>query len=264
MKKLTQCGVQPSTYIMDNEAAVELKQAIIKHHINYQLTQPHIHCINEAERAIRTFKNHFLSGLATVDPTFPINEWDQLIPQAELTLNLLCSSQLKPKLSAHAFLHGNYNFNRTPLAPPGTRVVIHTKLQQRESWGFHGEDGFYVGPAPEHYRCVQCLVTKTRRVKVSDTVQFFPRKIQFPTFSFTNRLTTALNKIVTTLSNKQFQNENLQIPLDTNTKLAIHLVANILHHIVSKQLGSSLPSSRTPPTNAVPLPRVRQKRSGII
>ena len=61
---------------MDNEASAEIKQAILKHNIEYQLTPPHIHPINAAERAIRTFKKHFISGLATVDPTFPIKEWD--------------------------------------------------------------------------------------------------------------------------------------------------------------------------------------------
>ena len=80
--KLNNCGVHPSTYIMDNEEANEIKQAIKKYKVNYQLTLPHIHRINTAERAICTFKNHFLACLASVDPTFPINEWDRLTPQA--------------------------------------------------------------------------------------------------------------------------------------------------------------------------------------
>ena len=53
---------------MYNEAVNELKQAIRKYKVSYQLTLPHIHRINAAERAIRTFKNHFLSCLASVDP----------------------------------------------------------------------------------------------------------------------------------------------------------------------------------------------------
>ena len=72
--KLRNSGLEPNTYIMDNEAANELKQAILKYKITYQLTPPHIHRINAAERAIRTFKNHFLAGLASVDPSYSINE----------------------------------------------------------------------------------------------------------------------------------------------------------------------------------------------
>ena len=89
---------------MDNEASKELKNDIVKYKIKYQLTPPNIHRINAAERAIRTFKNHFIAGLATVDPAFPIREWDRLLPQAELTLNLLRTSRLNPKVSAHAVI----------------------------------------------------------------------------------------------------------------------------------------------------------------
>ena len=82
-------GLAPSTYIMDNEAFGALKNAITKNQLTFQLTPPHIHRINVARRTIRTFKNHFIAGLATIDPTFPIREWDRLLPQAEITLNLL-------------------------------------------------------------------------------------------------------------------------------------------------------------------------------
>ena len=44
---------------------------------------PKIHRRNAAERAIQTFKNHFLAGIATYNPKFPINEWDRLFQQAE-------------------------------------------------------------------------------------------------------------------------------------------------------------------------------------
>jgi hypothetical protein len=50
---------------------------------------PKMHHCNRAERAIRTFKDHFLSILAGVDQSFPPYLWDLLVPQAELTLNLL-------------------------------------------------------------------------------------------------------------------------------------------------------------------------------
>ena len=67
---------------MDNKAANELKQAIRKYTVSYQLTPPHIHRINAAEHAICTFKNHFISCLASVDPNYPINECDRLLPQS--------------------------------------------------------------------------------------------------------------------------------------------------------------------------------------
>ena len=61
----------------------------IKWKSKYQLVPPHTHRSNAAERAIRTFKAHFLSILAGVAPDLSRNIWDLLLPQAELTLNLL-------------------------------------------------------------------------------------------------------------------------------------------------------------------------------
>jgi hypothetical protein len=75
-----------------------------KHHLKYQPVPPHVHCCNAAERAIQTLENHFLAGLASTDPAFPISEWDCLLPQAQLTINLLQTSRVNPKLSAHAYL----------------------------------------------------------------------------------------------------------------------------------------------------------------
>jgi hypothetical protein len=75
-------------HILDNEALVEFKKEI-KKNCNLQLVSPDTHRQNLAERAIQTFKSHFISILAGVDPAFPMSLWDCLLPQAVLTLNLL-------------------------------------------------------------------------------------------------------------------------------------------------------------------------------
>jgi len=73
-----------------------------------------------AKHAIHTFKNHFIAGLCTTDKNFPLHLWDKVIPQAIMAL----SSCINPKLSAWAQVHGNYNFNHTPIAPPGIKVLV--------------------------------------------------------------------------------------------------------------------------------------------
>jgi hypothetical protein len=55
-----------------------------------------------AERAIRTFKEHFVAGLASFDPYFPLHLWDRLLQQAEMTFNLLRTSRQHTQLSAAA------------------------------------------------------------------------------------------------------------------------------------------------------------------
>ena len=89
--------------------------------------------------------------------------------QAELTLDLLRKSRLNPKLSAWAYLFGNHDFNRHPLLPPGTKIVLHAKPGKRTSWAFHGEQRWYIGPAIDHYRCIKCYIPKTHRECITDT-----------------------------------------------------------------------------------------------
>jgi hypothetical protein len=149
--ELTSKGLKPSFQIMDNEASKALKLFLHSKDIQFQLVPPNVHRQNAAERAIQTFKNHFVAMLCSTDKNFPMHLWDRLIPHAVITLSLLRQSRLNPQLSAHAQLNGLFDYNATPLAPPGTRVIIHEKPDKRGSWAPHGQNGWYVGLTMEHY-----------------------------------------------------------------------------------------------------------------
>jgi hypothetical protein len=142
--------------------------------MEYQLVLLHIHQRNAAERNIQTFKNHFVAGLCSTHPDLPLRLWDGLLPQAEIMLNLLRTSRSKPHLSIYKALFGKFDYNKNPLMPPGTKVVIHEKPNQCSSWDPHGKLGWYLGPALEHYQCHQCHVSATNSERISDTVEFFP------------------------------------------------------------------------------------------
>ena len=117
-------GYAPELHILDNECSDKLKRAFKKYNVAFQCFPPHVHRRNATERAIQTWKNHFCLGPATCDPKFvPLTEWDLLVPQADITLNLLRSSRRQPNLSAYACLNGNFDFNQSPLAPPGTHIT---------------------------------------------------------------------------------------------------------------------------------------------
>jgi hypothetical protein len=173
-------GLKPSLKRLDNEASLALRNYLTKKGIDYQLAPSHIRRRNNAERAIQTFKNHFISGLCSVDPNFPLKLWDKLLPRATLTLNLLRKSRINPRMSAYAQLNGHFESNRTPLAPPGTRVIEHEKPDQGAYWDPHGVDGYYLGPALDHYRCYQFHITKTKGTRIVDTVEFSPSKTAMP------------------------------------------------------------------------------------
>ena len=116
---------------MDNKCSIDLKEAMKKYEIDFQLDPPHMHRQNTAERAIRTCKNHFISELSTTDPDLPIREWDRILSQCVITLNLLRNSRVNPALSAYAYLLGTYDLNKSPMAPPGTRVILYEKTGKR-------------------------------------------------------------------------------------------------------------------------------------
>jgi hypothetical protein len=121
--------------------------------IDFQLAPPQVHRRNAAERAICTFKNHFIAGLCSTNRDFLLNLWDKLLPQCLITLNLLRRSRINPQLSAQAHMHGAFDFNRTPLAPPGTKVLINEKADIRQTWAPHAVEGWYLGSILRHYRC---------------------------------------------------------------------------------------------------------------
>ena len=56
---LTKRGFHPKLQRLDNEASRELKDFMEENEVDFQLTPTHSHRRNAAERAIRTFKNHF-------------------------------------------------------------------------------------------------------------------------------------------------------------------------------------------------------------
>jgi hypothetical protein len=104
---------------MDNEASAAVKEFLRKENIQYQLVPPYIHRRNAAERAIRTFKAHFIAGISTVDAHFHMHIWCRLVNQAIITLNLLRNSRLNKKFSAYAQVFGQFYLSTTLLAPPG-------------------------------------------------------------------------------------------------------------------------------------------------
>jgi hypothetical protein len=110
-------GLRPSLQRLDNEASLALRNYLTKQGIDYQLAHPHIQRLKNSERAIQTFKNHFIAGPSSVDPNFPLKLWDKLLPKATITLNLLRKPRISPRMSAYAQLNGHFDFNRTPMAP---------------------------------------------------------------------------------------------------------------------------------------------------
>ena len=167
-----------------------------------------MHLRNAAERAIQTLKNHFLSGISMHDPNFPIKEWDRLLPQCNITLNLLRSSRRQPNLPSYAATLVKFNFNQTPLAPPppGTRVLVHKTTKQRASFAPHGVDGWYIGPSLDHYWCYNCYIPLTASTCNAISVDWFPHQIPFPKVTMDDYLTQTAKEILALIRKKLASN----------------------------------------------------------
>ncbi len=85
-------GYAPTLNVKDNKCSKAVEVHIKANKMNVHLVLPHNHRVNAAECAIATFKENFITGLATADKDCPLQLWDEFLPQIKLTLNQLCFS----------------------------------------------------------------------------------------------------------------------------------------------------------------------------
>ena len=234
-------GHRPQTQILDNECPNKLKQYFEQNKIHFQLVPPHLHRTNVAERAIATFKDHLLAGIASTDPSFPLHLWDRLIPQAVLTLNLLRSARYNPRLSAWHALNGAFDYNSTPLAPPGTKVQVFESPTTRKTWAPHSSNGFYIGPAMQHYRCYKCYIPATRGERIARTVHFLPHDQHLPSLSAADIISNAALEITSALQDPQ--PPSLLPPIPLQQVEALRKLSEIFNH--------ALPIDNTAQTRAI-------------
>jgi hypothetical protein len=83
----------------------------------------------------------------------------------------------------------------------GTQVIAHEKPLYRRLWTIHGVNGWYLGRAPEDYRCYRVYITTNRSDCIADTVEFFPEHVTTPTTLSADCATFATLDLVEALQN---------------------------------------------------------------
>ena len=126
---------------MDNELSAGMKNFFRLAGSQHQMVPTGLYRSLIAEWEIQIFKHYLISGLSSCDPKLPLHLWLRLIRQALLTLNLLLLEKLNPRLSAKDFLNIAFNLNQTPLAPPGTKVLIFEGTGDRRTFTQNGVEG---------------------------------------------------------------------------------------------------------------------------
>jgi hypothetical protein len=248
--KLERCGFKPQLHRLDNEASNLLKDYMHDQNIDFQLTPVGIHRRNLAERAIQTFKNHFISGLCSTHPDFPLNLWDKLVPQAIITLNLLRPSRVNPKISGYMHLFGAFNYNRTPFAPPGMKILVHERPEERSSYAPHSITGWYLGPSLQHYRCHRVWIPSTASERVAVTVTWLPHHFKMPTPSSTDIIQAAAKDLTSAL--QQHHSPTILPSASTENLTALKQLSTIFTN--SSKSSTSQPAEL--PRVALPAPLI--------
>jgi hypothetical protein len=270
-QELTVKGFKPKLQALDNEASAALNNFFTKHDIAYQLVPPHCHRRSAAERAIGTFKEYYVAGLFSVDPSFPLHLWDILLPQAGITLNLLRTSRLHPQLSAAAHSHGLVDYNKTAFSLPGCNIIAHEKPGKRRVSAPHGQHGYALGPAIHHCRCQNVYISTTASERIVDTLEFFPHNYQMPQLSSTDRLLVAAKDMMDAL-----QNPHPEVPFASVGDDTIEALTDLAAIFKLKIQQTPSPATEDAPANIVqrtsitpssaqirnsPMPIERQTRS---
>jgi hypothetical protein len=195
-------GHNPKFQMLDNEDSIKLQTFFRDEaQVEVQYVPPNTHRRNRAERAIRDWKAHFISGLDSVDKDFLMYLWCELLEQAELTINHLRGYHLDPSISAYEGIYSTkFDFIAHPIHPPGTKVLVLDPVTTRESWAPHGLLGFYLGPALLHYRSFRVFISSTKGFRVSDSISWHPEKLRLPGSSKEEIIFSTAEKILHEIS----------------------------------------------------------------
>lgn len=144
-----------------------------------------------------------------------------------MTLNMLCSSQLNPKLSAYTQVFGEFNYSATPILPPGTKIIAHHPPEDRATWDPNGENGWYISPSMQHYRCVKCYFPKPRKVQDIPKLETLPHAIPIPEVRLQDHLRQAASDIVLILQTPP-STTSMSLEAGDPTGSALEKIADIL------------------------------------
>jgi hypothetical protein len=209
----------PQTYMMDNEISPQVRAVLKSFTIDeckiqntyktqlINLATPDNKRANRAERIMDIIKPHIISTIAGCDHDFPMKTWDKLLPQIEITVNLLLrSSHVDPQLSCYGAIFGAYDFMNHPMAPAGVKVMKYRHPDKRQTWEHKSTLAFITGPALEHYRCFRVVDFMTGAESITDTVSFHPKKVTMPGSSKHELLTAAIQQLTDVI--KHYHDEN--------------------------------------------------------
>jgi len=111
------------------------------------------------------------------------------------------------------------------------------KPSNRRTWGFHGKDGWTVGPVLDHYQCIKTYVPATRAEINCNTFAFFPHDVSIPKVSTEDYLRQAASDIINLLTNPVAHLTFLHV--GDNTQNTLLKIAQLLNRSVDLWINLS-------------------------
>ena len=97
------------------------------------------------------------------------------------------------------------------MGPLGTKALIYDDPDSRASWAPHATDGYYVGPAVDHYQCLRFYIPATQRFRFADTWRLYPTHCLIPVASQHDLSIAAAEDLLASLGGT--------VPVSTNDKI---------------------------------------------
>jgi hypothetical protein len=138
-------------------------------------------------------------------------------------------------ISAYEALEGPYDWNRFPIAPPGTKAVINKDLDTLASWAPHGLDAWLLSPSKDHYRCHLYYVPESRGYRVSGSADLFPQHCLAPSYSPISHVRELSEELKTNLTTLNWSAGTKQVMKDLEIHLRAFILNEPLPEIVPKQ-----------------------------
>jgi hypothetical protein len=199
----------------------------------------------------------YLSG---VDNRFPLSLWCHLVQPAELTVNLLQQSNIAPKVSVYAHVHGQHNYMKCPFTPLGCAVMAHIKPKNRQSWDVYADTGFNIRTAMEHHQYFHIYILKTKATRISDTVFFKHQYIPNPQVTPKTLVIKAASDLTSALKGTVSCDGETAEALEKFSKLFTKIAASKSELAKAKEQRNNL-QNHPNASQAVPLPRVAERPS---
>ena len=133
-------------------------------------------------------------------PKCSLTYWCYLIEEANITLNSLWHNGTNPLILTFKFIHGPFNFQATPMPSPGTKCLVHIKLNHWQTRAVHAEPAFYIRPLLYHYQCHKLVMKQLGTERIAYTLSF-QHHFLLMNLSTTNCLVIAIKHLQDIITN---------------------------------------------------------------